>query len=139
MSATGRPTVEFFYCCSCPWTYLALGRLHEAAIRTGARIEYRPILSAWIDDSAGPLSARSLASPDPAVAASCGPGASQDLSDAMHAAWVRFITTHTAPWAPWHLQSPRTMVFDAQPAERDGYVFETRAAHFTSGSRAVGA
>ena len=43
---------------------------------------------------------------DPAVAASCGPGASQDLSDAMHAAWVRFITTHTAPWAPWHLQVP---------------------------------
>lgn len=76
---------------------------------------------------------------DPAVTSSCGPGASQDLSDAMHAAWVRFITTHTAPWAPWHLQSPRTMVLDAEPAERDGYVFETRAAHFTSGSRAVGA
>ena len=65
---------------------------------------------------------------DPAVAWSCGPGAPQDLADAMHGAWVRFITTHEAPWAPWRPESPRTMVFDAHPSERDGYRFETRAA-----------
>ena len=76
---------------------------------------------------------------DPAVPSSCGPGASQHLADAMHPAWVRFVTTHEAPWAQWHPESPRTMVFDAQPAERDGYGFETRAAGFTSRSKAVGA
>lgn len=62
---------------------------------------------------------------DPAVTSSCGPGASQDLADAMHASWVRFVTTHEAPWVPWHPEARRTMVFDAHPAEREGYGFET--------------
>ncbi|HSO70451.1 MAG TPA: carboxylesterase family protein [Arachnia sp.] len=65
---------------------------------------------------------------DPAVASSCGPGAPLALADAMHGAWVRFVTTHEAPWAQWRPESRRTMVFDADPSERDGYGFETRAA-----------
>jgi 2-hydroxychromene-2-carboxylate isomerase len=40
--------VEFFFDCGCPWSYLAHGRLREAAIRTGARIVYRPVLLAEI-------------------------------------------------------------------------------------------
>jgi 2-hydroxychromene-2-carboxylate isomerase len=78
---TGRPTVEFFYCASCPWTYLSLVRLNEAATRTGAGIVYRPILAAWIAGGLEPLSAGSLANPNPAVAAY----ARKDLQD-----WARF-------------------------------------------------
>ena len=43
-----QAAVEFFFDCGCPWSYLALGRLREAAIRTGARIIYRPVLLAEI-------------------------------------------------------------------------------------------
>lgn len=43
-----QAAVEFFFDCGCPWSYLALGRLREAAIRTGARIVYRPVLLAEI-------------------------------------------------------------------------------------------
>lgn len=39
--------VEFFFDTSCPWSYLALDRVREAAIRTGARVVYRPVL---VDD-----------------------------------------------------------------------------------------
>ncbi|MCL4779365.1 MAG: 2-hydroxychromene-2-carboxylate isomerase [Gammaproteobacteria bacterium] len=49
MPAVSTPaTVEFYFDCSCPWSYLALGRLREAAVRTGARIGYRPVLLAGI-------------------------------------------------------------------------------------------
>lgn len=41
-----RAAAEFFFDCSCPWSYLALGRLRESAIRTGTRIVYRPVLLA---------------------------------------------------------------------------------------------
>jgi len=35
---------EFFFDYSCPWTYLACGRLKEATLRTGTAIVWRPIL-----------------------------------------------------------------------------------------------
>ncbi len=44
--------VEFFFDLSCPWTYLAAGRLHEAAVRTGAGIRWRPIRLAEVDPQA---------------------------------------------------------------------------------------
>jgi 2-hydroxychromene-2-carboxylate isomerase len=81
VGSAGRPTVEFFYCASCPWTWLALARLREAVTRTGAAITYRPILAAWIDDGPERLSDRSLTSRHPAVAAY----ARKDLQD-----WARF-------------------------------------------------
>lgn len=43
-----QAAVEFFFDCNCPWSYLALGRLREGAIRTGAKIIYRPVLLAEI-------------------------------------------------------------------------------------------
>jgi len=46
-SSPAKPAVEFFFDTSCPWSYLALDRVREAAIRTGARIVYRPVL---VDD-----------------------------------------------------------------------------------------
>lgn len=46
-SYAGKPAVEFFFDTSCPWSYLALDRVREAAIRTGSRVIYRPVL---VDD-----------------------------------------------------------------------------------------
>lgn len=46
-SAIAKPAVEFFFDTSCPWSYLALDRVREAAIRTGSRVIYRPVL---VDD-----------------------------------------------------------------------------------------
>ncbi len=43
--------MEFFFDCGCPWSYLAFGRLQEAAIRTGARIVYRPVRLSEISSS----------------------------------------------------------------------------------------
>lgn len=37
-------TLEFFYDCSSPWTYLAFHRIEEVAERGGARLAWRPIL-----------------------------------------------------------------------------------------------
>lgn len=42
-----KPAVEFYFDTSCPWSYLALERVREAAIRTGGRVLYRPVL---VDD-----------------------------------------------------------------------------------------
>ncbi|HMM14312.1 MAG TPA: 2-hydroxychromene-2-carboxylate isomerase [Parvibaculum sp.] len=39
-----RPTLEFFFDCSSPWTYLAFSRIEALAERTGAVIDWRPIL-----------------------------------------------------------------------------------------------
>ena len=36
--------LEFFFDCSSPWTYLAFSRIEALAARTGAQIEWRPIL-----------------------------------------------------------------------------------------------
>lgn len=51
---SNQAAVEFFFDCGCPWSYLALGRLREAAIRTGARIVYRPVLLAEIGATTHP-------------------------------------------------------------------------------------
>lgn len=64
----------------------------------------------------------------PKVASTCGVGAPQALADAMHSAWVRFVSTHEAPWTPWTPDAPRTMVFDADSGEQDAYVLEARVA-----------
>ena len=37
-------TLEFYFDCSSPWTYLAFTRVHDVAARTGAAIEWKPIL-----------------------------------------------------------------------------------------------
>lgn len=38
------PTLEFFYDCSSPWTYLAFTRIEEVAARGHATLVWRPIL-----------------------------------------------------------------------------------------------
>lgn len=51
---TAKPVVEFYFDTSCPWSYLALERLREAAIRTGARVDFRPVLVADVLEAANP-------------------------------------------------------------------------------------
>lgn len=51
---TAKPVVEFYFDTSCPWSYLALERLREAAIRTGARVDFRPVLVADVLEVANP-------------------------------------------------------------------------------------
>jgi 2-hydroxychromene-2-carboxylate isomerase len=47
MRGPEKPAVEYFFDTSCPWCYLALERVQEAATRTGCRVVYRPVL---VDD-----------------------------------------------------------------------------------------
>jgi 2-hydroxychromene-2-carboxylate isomerase len=49
----GPPDVEFYYCCTCPSSYLALVRLREAALRTEAKLVLRPIVKRWLADEHG--------------------------------------------------------------------------------------
>lgn len=58
---------EFFFDFSCPWSYLACIRLREAALRTGARILWRPFELSDLRAEFGTRSARLAA--DPAAAA----------------------------------------------------------------------
>lgn len=37
-------SLEFFFDCSSPWTYLAFTRIHDVIARTGAEILWRPVL-----------------------------------------------------------------------------------------------
>ncbi|HEY2068963.1 MAG TPA: 2-hydroxychromene-2-carboxylate isomerase [Rhizomicrobium sp.] len=37
-------TLEFFFDCSSPWTYLAFTRIHDVVARTKAQIVWRPVL-----------------------------------------------------------------------------------------------
>jgi len=42
--SAAMPVLEFYFDCSSPWTYLAFTRVHEVAARTGATIDWKPIL-----------------------------------------------------------------------------------------------
>lgn len=127
MGPAGRPTVEFFYCASCPWTWLALARLREAVTRTGAAINYRPILAAWIDDGPERLSDRSLTSRNPVVAAY----ARKDLQD-----WARFCGPEIRlpdnwPVTPEWAQRGAVLAIEAGVIRQ--YAESIFGAHFTEG------
>lgn len=77
----GLPDVEFYYCCTCSSSYLALMRLRETAMRTGARLAFRPIVNRWLDDEHGEPVAAEQGSRAGAEAAY----ARKDLAD-----WARF-------------------------------------------------
>jgi 2-hydroxychromene-2-carboxylate isomerase len=48
------PAVDFYFYYGCPWTYMAFGRLVEAAMRTNARIAWKPILVERVRAALGP-------------------------------------------------------------------------------------
>jgi para-nitrobenzyl esterase len=49
----------------------------------------------------------------PDAVALLGPGAPQEVADAMHAAWVRFITAGDPGWAAYNASTRTTQVFGA--------------------------
>lgn len=75
--------VEFFYCLSCPWSYLAFARLAEAAMRTGVGVVYRPVIGAWLPGADRWARPYERLGPEPAVRRYV-------LTDL--AAWARFCS-----------------------------------------------
>lgn len=75
------PKVEFFYDYSSPWTYLAFARIEEVCRRTGAELDWRPILVGGIFNTINPSVYESRERPVPAKARYM----TKDLGD-----WARF-------------------------------------------------
>lgn len=100
-------TVEFYFDCSCPWSYLALGRLREAAVRTGARIDYRPVLLAGLGGKSHPVAVQD------ALAEARQRYRSKDLQD-----WARFCGVI--------LRDPGTGLVDSGWAQRGVIVAQRR-------------
>jgi 2-hydroxychromene-2-carboxylate isomerase len=64
------PTLEFFYDCSSPWTYLAFHRVEQVEARAGAELIWRPILVGGLFNTVNPSVYESRAAkPVPAKAA----------------------------------------------------------------------
>lgn len=89
-----KPAVEFYFDSSCPWSYLALQRLREAAIRTGARVSYRPVLVDEVLEVANPAFPASRLDPVPARARY----QAKDLND-----WARYCGVTIRRPAKWPL------------------------------------
>lgn len=122
---TTQPLVEFFYCGSCPWTYLAFVRLNEAAMRTGASVIYRPVLAHWIRPDARRSSP--LTSADSAVATY----ARKDLQD-----WAQFCGVAISLPQPWPVRpewAQRGAVAAIEAGMPRTYVEQIFRAHFTGG------
>ena len=63
------PTLEFFFDCSSPWTYLAFHRIEEVARRGNATLIWKPILVGGVFNAVNPDVYESRANPMPARAA----------------------------------------------------------------------
>ena len=63
------PTLEFFYDCSSPWTYLAFHRIEEVAARGNAELIWKPILVGGLFNTVNPSVYENRANPVPAKAA----------------------------------------------------------------------
>ncbi len=73
-------TLEFFFDCSSPWTYLAFTRIQPIAARTGTDIVWKPILVGGIFNAVNREVYERRANPDPRKAVH----AAKDLQD-----WAR--------------------------------------------------
>jgi 2-hydroxychromene-2-carboxylate isomerase len=62
------PKAEFFYDYSSPWTYLAFARIEDVCRRSGADLEWRPILVGGIFNTVNPSVYESRERPVPAKA-----------------------------------------------------------------------
>jgi 2-hydroxychromene-2-carboxylate isomerase len=60
--------LEFFFDCSSPWTYLAFDQIEDLATRTGATIEWRPILVGGVFNTVNQSVYEQRANPVPAKA-----------------------------------------------------------------------
>lgn len=125
MGSLERPAVEFFFDTSCPWSYLALERVHEAALRTGSRVIYRPVLVADILKVANPTFPASRTDPVPARASY----QAKDLSD-----WARYCGLTLRRPDPWPIRAEwaqRGAVVAAAAGRAVAYLSAVFAALFT--------
>jgi 2-hydroxychromene-2-carboxylate isomerase len=76
------PTLEFFFDCSSPWTYLAFHQIEDLARETGARLVWRPILVGGVFNAVNPSVYEQRAKPVPAKARYYA----KDLAD-----WARHV------------------------------------------------
>lgn len=75
-------TLEFFFDCSSPWTYLAFTRVQPVVARTGADIVWKPILVGGVFNAVNPDVYERRANPDPRKAVH----SAKDLQD-----WARLV------------------------------------------------
>ena len=73
-------TLEFFFDCSSPWTYLAFHQIEDLARETGAELRWRPFLVGGVFNSVNPSVYEARKAPVPAKARYYG----KDLAD-----WAR--------------------------------------------------
>ena len=73
-------TLEFFFDCSSPWTYLAFTRIHDVIARTHAQVSWRPILVGGVFNAVNQDVYERRANPDARKASYSG----KDLQD-----WAR--------------------------------------------------
>jgi 2-hydroxychromene-2-carboxylate isomerase len=78
-------TLEFFFDCSSPWTYLAFTRIHGVIERTRAEVVWRPILVGGIFNAVNRDVYDRRANPDPRKAAY----SAKDLQDWARLAGIR--------------------------------------------------
>jgi 2-hydroxychromene-2-carboxylate isomerase len=70
-------TLEFFFDCSSPWTYLAFTRIQDVIARTHAQVSWRPILVGGVFNAVNKDVYERRANPDPRKASYSG----KDLQD----------------------------------------------------------
>ena len=126
-----KATVEFFFDISCPWSYLALERVREAALRTGSRVIYRPVLVDDVLRVANPAFPASRTDPVPARALY----QAKDLAD-----WARYCGLTLRRPEPWPLRAEwaqRGAVVAARTGQAVAYLSAMFAALFTD-NRCIG-
>lgn len=79
------PTLEFFFDCSSPWTYLAFVRIRDILARTPAQLVWRPILVGGVFNAVNRDVYERRANPDPRKASYSG----KDLQDWARLAGIR--------------------------------------------------
>jgi 2-hydroxychromene-2-carboxylate isomerase len=94
------PTLEFFFDCSSPWTYLAFDRIEALAEETGATLVWKPILVGGVFNAVNPSVYENRARPVPAKARYYA----KDLGD-----WVRRSGLRIGMPKPFPVNSVKAM------------------------------
>lgn len=98
-------TLEFYFDLSSPWTYLAFTRVHDVAARTGATIDWKPILVGGVFNEVNKGVYERRANPEPRQRAYYN----KDMQD-----WAKFCGIKIV----W---TPRIFPVNAVPAMRGAY------------------
>lgn len=93
--------VDFYFNYGCPWTYLACVRLREVALRTGARIAWKPILVKRVHER---VSAGGPAAHAPPMSAARARYAVKDLAD-----WAAFCGVRISRPGPFPVRADRAV------------------------------